>query len=434
MNVNVRNTALVAALAGLGVLAAPAQALAPSGGILTQITASTAEQGEIWGNGRYGGVVSNDGRYVVFATSSPGIVAGDGNGVTDVFLHDTTTGIVTLVSRNAAGGSANNYSSNPALSANGKFISFDSQATDLAGATTAGISGALVYRYSVANGRIKLVSKTPNGSRPASGAFHSVISATGRYIAYTSRAHDIVRGDHNSDGDVFRYDATTDQTIKISETLDGLETDKSSSASAISGNGRYVAWRSIATNLGPADTNNDEDAYVSDVETGAITLISHDASGTAVGGRPTGISDNGKIVALTSSSDQLALPDTDDVEDAYVYNAATDSVRLISVPSPEGAIVSAVTSSISANGRYIAFTGLAVNEDINQGDVYLYDRQTRLSTTISVTPAGSAANSGSMDPSVSRSGNFVAFSSLASNLVGDTHGIYDIFLWSRTLG
>ncbi len=251
MKTNVRTTALVAALAGLGVLAAPAQALVPSGGTLTQITHSTAEQAESWGNLRGGGMVSNDGRYVLFETSSPGIVAGDDNGVTDVFLHDTTTGIVTLVSHTAAGGSANSHSSNPALSANGKFISFDSQATDLAGAPTTGFTESLVYRYSVATGRIKLVSKTPNGSLPASGAFHSVISATGRYIAYTSRAHNIVRGDHNSDGDVFRYDATTDQTIKISQTLDGLETDKASSAAAISGNGRYVAWRTIAATWAP---------------------------------------------------------------------------------------------------------------------------------------------------------------------------------------
>ena len=434
MNITVRTTALVAALTGLGIVAAPAQALAPSGGTLTQITAATAEQGETWGNLRGNAEVSNDGRYVLFATSSPGIVTGDGNGVTDVFLHDTTTGVVTLVSHTATGAAANNYSSNPTLSANGKFISFDSQATDLAGAANADVTQALVYRYSVATGRIKLVSKAPNGSLPASGAFHSVISATGRYIAYTSRAHNIVRGDHNSDGDVFRYDATTDQTIKISQTPTGQETDKASSASAISGNGRYVAWRTIATNMGPADTNNDEDAYVSDVETGTTTLVSHNASGTAVGGRPTGISDSGKIVALTSASDQLALQDTDNVEDAYVYNAATDSVRLISVPTPEGAIVSALTSSISANGRYIAFSGLAVNDDINHGDVYLYDRQTRVSTTISVRPDGAPANSGSADPAVSRSGNFFAFSSLATNLVGDTHGIYDVFLWSRTLG
>jgi hypothetical protein len=75
-----------------------------------------------------------------------------------------------------------------------------------------------------------------------------------------------------------------------------------------------------------------------------------------------------------------------------------------------------------------------VDDDVNHGDVYLYDRQTRLSATISVAPNGSPANSGSADPSVSRSGDFVAFSSLATNLVGDTHGIYDIFLWSRTLG
>ena len=167
MNVNVRITALVSALAGLVVVASPTQALAPSGGTIQQITVSPTDESEANGNGRYGPVVSNDGRYVAFWTYSPSIVAGDANGLSDVFLHDTTTGVTTLVSRNAQGGSANSGSSVPAISANGKYVVFQSAATNLAGAAYAGDAiGELVYRYSVANGRIKLVSKSPGWCAP----------------------------------------------------------------------------------------------------------------------------------------------------------------------------------------------------------------------------------------------------------------------------
>ncbi len=131
----------------------------------------------------------------------------------------------------------------PAISANGKYVVFQSAATNLAGAAYAGDTiGELVYRYSIANGRIKLVSKSPSGALPSTFATVAGISATGRYVAYSSRAHNIVPGDHNSGPDAFRYDSTTDMTIKVSRTLGGQETDKYSYASAISGNGRYVAW------------------------------------------------------------------------------------------------------------------------------------------------------------------------------------------------
>ena len=436
MNVNVRFTALVSALAGLVVVAGPTQALAPSGGTIQQITISPTDESEANGNGRYGPVVSNDGRYIAFWTYSPSIVAGDANGLSDVFLHDTTTGVTTLVSRNAQGGSANSGSSIPAISANGKYVVFQSAATNLAGAAYAGDTiGELVYRYSVANGRIKLVSKSPGGALPSTFATVAGISATGRYVVYSSRAHNIVSGDHNGVLDAFRYDFTTDTTITVSRTLDGQETDKYSYASAISGNGRYVAWTTKAENMGPADTNNDDDAYVLDVDTGTTTLVSHDVSGTAVGGRATGISDNGKIVSLTSDSDSLAPGDTDENDGAFVYSAATDQVKLISTARPEwSAGVVAATTSISANGRYVAFVAIPLANP-NNAQVYLYDRQTRQSTAIAVRPDGSPANGGSGAPNVSRSGNHVGFCSTATDLVpGDTYGNCDIFLWSRTLG
>ena len=437
MSVNVRTTALVAALAGLGVIAAPAQALAPSGGTITQITVTPQGETAANGNGRQGPVVSNDGRYVAYWSYSPSIVAGDNNGLADVFLHDTTTGVTTLVSRNAQGGSANNGSSIPAISANGKYVAFHSAATNLAGAAYPGDTvGELIYRYSVANGRIKLVSKTPNDAIPSNFATMGAISATGRYIAYTSRAHNIVPGDHNGVQDVFRYDFTTDTTIKVSQAPGGLETDKYSYAGAISGNGRYIAWTTKAENMGPADTNNDDDAYLFDAETGTSTLVSHNSSGQAVGGRATGISDNGKIVTLTSNSDSLAPGDTDENEGAFVYSAATDQVKLISTARPEWAAgVFAATTSISANGRYIAFVAFPLANPSNS-QAYLYDRQTRQSVALGVKPDGSAANGGSGDPNVSRSGNYVGFCSAATDLVaGDNNAdTCDIFLWSRTLG
>jgi Tol biopolymer transport system component len=433
MELDARKTALFAiatGLAAVGAVAAPAQALAPSGGTITQITVSPTNETEGNGNGRYGPVVSNDGRYVAFWTYSPSIVAGDDNGASDVFLYDTTTHLTTIVSHTASGRTANGGSSNPAISANGKYIAFQSPATDLAGVEYGAdaMVGEQIYRYSVATGRIKLVSKTPNGAIPASWATGTAISANGRYVAFSSRAHDIVPGDHNRTTDAFRYDVTTDSTIKVSQTLDGQETTKWSYASAISGNGQYVAWRTTATNMGPADTNNDEDAYVYDADAGTNTLISHDASGTAVGGYVTGISDNGQIMALTSSSPVLTPSNTAQLPLAYVYTAATGKTRLISTASTQAA-----TFSISANGRYVAWLSYATTDP--SSDIYLYDRQTKQSTALAVTPDGSPANSASGQPSVSRSGNFVGFCSGATNLVpGDTYGNSDIFLWSRTLG
>lgn len=201
---------------------------------------------------------------------------------------------------------------------------------------------------------------------------------------------------------------------------------------AVSGSGRYVAWTTTATNRGPADTNNDEDAYVYDAQSGTSRLVSHDSSGRAVGGRPTGISDNGKIVALTSPSDALA---PDELDSAFVYSAATDRARLISTASPQWPDgVQAATSSISANGRFVAYTAFFPPIGAFEPQVHLYDRQTRRSTQISVRPDGSASNGVSGSPSVSRSGNQVGFCSTATDLVpGDTYGICDLFVWSRTL-
>ena len=430
----VRAVGVAVGAVGLAAAAAPATALAPSGGTVAQITVSPAGETDGGGMGRYDPGISNNGRYVVFWSYSPSIVAGDNNGTSDVFLYDATTGVTKLISRNAAGAPANGGSSLGVISANGKFIAFESSATDLDVGAPQG--SVLIYRYNVATGRIKVASKSHTGELPSNWSINANISSDGRYISYTSAAHDIVRGDHNKVADVFRYDAVADTTIKVSQTLTGGETNKSSNSGwqgGISGDGRYVVYTAAATNMGPIDTNNDSDAYIYDAQTGATALASPGTDGNAGGAVATGISDNGKIVSLWSASNHLVAGITDKVTRAFVYNGTTNTVKLIAKTSAElPAGAQSTASSVSANGRYITFDAITV--DWSVADVFLYDRTTNVATKISVTPNGSNANGGSGSSSISRSGNYIGFCSGATNLVpGDPIGATtDIFLWSRS--
>ena len=427
--------AAAVATVGVSAIAAPAQALAPSGGTITQITVSPADETDGVGMGRYNATVSDDGRYVAFSSYSPSIVPGDDNGASDVFLYDATTGVTKLITRNAAGEPASGGSDLPALSANGKFVVFTSSATDLPGGSPEGLGGGFVFRYNVATGRITLVSKAHTGGLPDAWSIGNAISSDGRYITYTSAAHTIVRGDHNRSTDVFRYDAATDTTIKVSQTLTGGETNKSSNFGAISGNGRYVAYTSAATNMDPAGTPAGGGAYLFDVETGTTTLVSHGTDGIARSAVATGVSDNGKIVSMHSGSNSLAAGDTDKDFGVFFWNAATDQVKLVTTARPEWPNgVRAFSSGVSGNGRYLSFDA-GPADDQTKSDVYLFDRQTGLTTKISVTPAGADVLRSSSGSSVSHKGNHVAFGSLATNLApGDTQsGCTDIFLWSRTI-
>jgi hypothetical protein len=314
------------------------------------------------------------------------------------------------------------------ISANGKFVAFMSAATDLVGGVVN--PGDRIYRYSVATGKITAVSKRPNG-KAVSGVFPA-ISADGRYITYNSYDQSLVTGDTNGTSDVFRYDATLNQTIRVSQTLSGQQTDKPSNSATVSGNGRYVAWATNARNMGPADTNFKVDAYVTDTQTNTTRLVSHNATGTAVGGTPTGVSDNGQLVSLSSESDTLAAGDTDTLSGAFLWNGNTDQVKLVSVASdewPDG--VAAFSDGISSNGRYITYQAFP-DGDVNVSNVYLYDRTTKGTTKISVRPDGTDANAASGDPSLSRNGNRIGFCSNATDLVaGDDYGNCDVFVWSR---
>ncbi len=440
MQDKVRSRAVVLAAAAAAmattVVAAPAASGVPSAestGTISQITGSPVAEPF---TSNWGAKVSDDGRFVAYYSDSASIVPDDDNGVGDVFLYDATTGQTKLISRTNEGAPANRTSWFPEISANGKYVVFTSEATDLAGRVHTEWSSDMVYRYNVTTGRVELISKTQSGKFPRYFSRHPAISVTGRYITYTSRAPKIVAGDHNGRMDVLRYDAVLDETILVSQTLSGGQTNRASFDSVISANGRYVAYSTMATNMGGlADTAKFSVVYRYDVETDTTTLVSHDRHGNRVGDTDaTGISDNGKIISLLSEADDLAPGDTDDSREAYIYNAGTDRVNLVdwsSDPWPDGVDLRA--PGLSGNGRYLTFEAHPL---LNFGgsNVYLFDRRTRQTTKISVPPGGGDANGLSFSPSLSHDGNHIAFTSYATNLVpGDLHGNEDIFLWSRTV-
>ena len=191
--------------------------------------------------------------------------------------------------------------------------------------------------------------------------------------------------------------------------------------------------------MGPPNptTTLAEVSYRYDVKTDTTTLVSPGRDGNPVGGFtvPTGISDNGKIVSLRSDSDELAPGDTDEELGAFVYNADTDRVKLVSRPSdawPDG--VAVLNAGVSGDGRYLTFDAQP-DGNFYRSNVYLFDRRTSRTTKISVTAKGRDANGLSYTPSLSHNGNHIAFTSGATNLVpGDHHGSsLDVFLWSRTV-
>ncbi|MPV87021.1 hypothetical protein GCU85_09820 [Cardiobacteriales bacterium ML27] len=325
--------------------------------------------------------MSADGRYVAFQSNATNLVAGDTNGTTDVFVHDTQTGDTTRVN-------------------------VDSLGTE--------------------------------GDRDS---FSSSISADGRYVAFQSFATNLVAGDTNGNADIFVHDTQTGVTTRVSVDSVGTEADSYSQTPSISADGRYVAFTSTATNLVAGDTNGNTDIFVHDTQTGVTTRVNVDSVGTEGdnGSYNPSISADGRYVAFYSSATNLVAGDTNGVADIFVHDTQTGNTTRVSVDSvgTEGDGLSQ-SPSISADGRYVAFTSNATNlvaGDTNGTlDIFVHDTQTGVTTRVSVDSNDIEGDSYSTGPSISADGRYVAFESYATNLVaGDTNNAGDVFFTATNL-
>ncbi len=388
----------------------------------------------------YAASISADGRFVAFASGRDNLVPGDTNGVHDAFVYDRATGTTERVSLGANGAQANYYSDESAISADGRFVAFSSNASNLVPGDTNGEYDVFVHDR--VTGTTERVSLGANGVQ-LNGSIHSpTISADGRFVAFISDASNLVPGDTNGTEDVFVRDRTAGTTERVS-LGDGRSGPNYLRPSPLSADGRFLAYYSDGSNLVPGDTNGTEDIFVRDRTAGTTERVSLGANGAQANSSSWGsaISADGRFVAFASYASNLVPGDTNGTEDVFVRDRATGTTERVSlgVNGTQGDGWS-YRPGISADGRFVAFASYAGNlvpGDTNgTGDVFVHDRATKTTRRVSISTCGIEGNRGSDaglgQMSISADGAVVAFVSSATNLVPD-RSIVGADLFVRTL-
>jgi Tol biopolymer transport system component len=373
--------------------------------------------------------ISADGRFVAFRSEASNLVSGDTNGDEDIFLRDTQSGQTTLISVDSGGTQGDGGSFYPAISADGRFIAFTSDATNLVSGDTNDLTD--IFLYDRQTGTTTRVSVSSNGQQAdnISDSYVS-ISGDGRLITFNSEATNLVEGDTNGVSDVFVHDRQSGLTERVSLDSNDAQANAGSFNPAISADGRFVTFSSSATNLVSADTNSHSDIFVRDRQTGVTMRVSVNSSGVEAdrGGRDASISGDGRYVTFSSDATNLLNEEPYGYPHVYVHDLQTGETSLASIAVDGYQMVGwAEMPDISEDGRYIAFEFEDRGDGIAFRAIYIHDRLTGSTTRVS--GSGGGAEDSSFGPAISGDGRYVAFSSSNSHLVpGDTNGMVDIFL------
>jgi len=394
------------------------------------------------GNGAsYNQAISADGRFVAFTSEATDLVdISDTNKAPDVFVRDLLAGTTALVSVNLEGTATGNQgSTNPAISADGRFIAFFSDATDLVTTPPGNPFAANVFVRDMAIGKTTLVSINKDGT--ASGNHNSLsptITPDGRFVAFVSVASDLVAlPGPLLTTNVYLRDLQSGTTKLVS--INSAGTGGGNRSSAFSGDagvitpiitpdGRIVAFQSLATDLVDVPDNNDRsDVFVRDVLAGATTLVSINNAGTStandVSDEPV-ISADGRFVAFRSRANDVTPNDRFIQSDVFVRDLQTQTTTLVSVnTSGVSSRGDSYTPSISSDGRYVAFASysndlVATPKTNHSTDVFVRDLQSGTTVLASVNASGTGTgNDGSYYPALSADGKSIAFQSDAGDLV-----------------
>ncbi len=343
----------------------------------------SVSSGGVQGNrfsGDHGISISSDGRFVVFDSNASNLTPGDSNGKTDAFLRDRILGTTECISSAPGGGVGDDASSNPAISAYGRFVTFTSAATNLVQGGSNGLYQVFVRDRLLAVTEIVSVSST--GSQANGWSIRSSISDDGRFVAFESAGSNLVLGDSNGKWDIFVRDRSTDTTDRVSLGDLGQEANNHSGYAEMSGDGRYVVFASDASNLVSGDTNGVSDYFVRDLRRETTERINVSTAGVqddGSGERHATISADGRFVAFESDATHLVPGDTTGRSDVFLRDRWSGTTERISVSSA-GAQADNVNAFgfTSEDGRFVAFMSYATNlvaDDTNASpDFYVRDR------------------------------------------------------------
>jgi Tol biopolymer transport system component len=394
---------------------------------------------------------SADGRYVLFSSSASNLVSGDTDGLADLFVRDRLNGTTTRVDVTSSGTQISGATSGDVwgkISADGKFVVFESEATNLPTGTVQS-STTHIYLHNMQTGTTTMVDIGVGGAMPNSSTYdHSVdISADGRYIVFTASSTNLVSNDNNGQPDVFVRDTKLGTTTLISKADNGTASNGVSIRPSISCDGSLVAFSSNATDLVANDTNGVYDTFLVNRVGGDtikdITINANAASGVSIGwGRPlwTPISCDGSTLVIPSKATNLTSGVTSNTQyHLYAYDTFDETFELIDQKT-NGTTSNgeAQDVSISWDGNLVAFQTSAGNLDSSgagdsnfYSDVYLRNRKDGTTERVSKGTSGTelSPQGESTCPAISLDGRYVSFASAGANIVsGDTNGWRDVFV------
>lgn len=367
--------------------------------------------------------ISADGLVVAFVSNATNIVPGDLNSVQDVFVRDQLRGTTTRVSIDSSGTEADGRSQYIALSGDGNVVAFSSQASNL-------VPGDTNLRFDVfvhdrSTGATERVSVGPGGIEGDewSGTSATALSYDGRYVAFDSDATNLVAGDTNGSVDVFVWDRSSGTNERVSVGQAGAQGLYGGYGPRISTDGRFVVFTSDSPDLVAGDANGKTDIFIRDRQTGTTERVSLPSAGGEANGRSftSAISDDGRWVTFDSDADNLVAGDTNGVMDVFVRDRLNGTTIRVSVAS-DGTQADDFSDYpvISGDGRFIVYVSRAGNlvpDDTGMTDIFRYDVTTGRTSRQSVDARQNPANSTSQTPATNFDGEWIAFHSFGSDLV-----------------
>lgn len=335
-----------------------------------------------WG---IGPSMSDDGRFVAFYSAASNLVSDDTNGAVDIFVRDRTAHTTTRVSVGSDGSQANGESWYPDISADGRYVVFQSTATNLVSGDTNGCWDVFLHdRDADADGvfdepgaiATERVSVGSGGVQADDTSYRAAVSEAGRYIVFYSSARNLVVSDTNGQADVFVHDRQTGTTVRVSVDSSGGQANAASgdwwAGPDISADGRYVAFPSVASNLVPNDTNGASDMFGHDLQTGETERVSVDSAGNQMNGGETNapaLSRDARYVVFFSDATDLVPSDTNGEADVFVRDRLAETTELVSVDTSgnqgndrSGAL------AVSADGRFVSFSSYSSNLVLNDSN------------------------------------------------------------------
>jgi len=372
--------------------------------------------------------LSADGRYVAYAahtdTASPGVLDG-------VWRWDTVSGTRTLVSVGIGVALADDTSGEPAISADGRYVAFSSDATNLVANDTNDATD--IFVRDVVAGTTQRVSVTSSGAQVGDNSYTPSISDDGRYVGFISDSDDLSSLDNNLSSDAYAYDRST-KTVKLASIAGGVQPDFGISEAVLSGDGKHLVF-TTDTDLLAGDENMSDDVYMKNLSTGSVSWVSRPkvADPSLGGGDNPSPSFDGRYVAFVGGSDIDNAPDPFPGPDVFVRDTVNKTTVRAST-TPTGGFVNGRSSDpvLSSDGSRVVFlsTGNVSGTDTNgtKLDAFVKTLATGKVTLTSAEMFLSQSNVDTFFPTITRDGRYVGFFTTAPFAGDDTNSIPDVYV------